>query len=288
MPSRRAALLGTVLLMGLIAAGVTLWRLVGPAPLSPDERRRQIVYADSERVYNSIRMTGAIATTDEVWSILENAPVEGEDALAPGEKALLLDTVSTFIALRFGNNDPAAYRQWRTERGDVMRSEDDLISQLSIDFFYEKMTGKNYTKGHDLGGVFDDLWKARREMRAGFNRLDAIAADPKGLSIVVGLATPSGGVRVAGELTPDQWYGGATSFHHSWFMSGSTYVGEQFGSGQPVVTAQVGFITQFGAGPRRPMTLQLFWVEPIGRWVPGALSTHGRTAGTDKLYAIDY
>jgi len=263
-----------VLLVGLISGVVTVVRVADRKPPNPSEVHMHELARDGRAVYKSIRMTSEIADEEEVRVVIEGAPVTGRDMLSAVEWNDLLDTVSTFFALRFGQSDLRAYWDWRNGRGDIFTDRQWLIDVWTIDLLYKQFSGKPFDDSVKLDAqLFEYLCQQLQQMHGGFNRLRTIASEPRGLAITIGIYTGAEPRLVSGGLTGEQWYGAISSTDCNWWNGGRNQkiLLDESGS---VLFAEVGVIVGFEDGSRRPMMLGLLWDAQEKRWFIEHLDTH--------------
>lgn len=274
---------------GALAVGLALFGCNDSGSTPDSDKLRQVAVEEGRRAYATIDHITDVRSQAAVRHAMEAASFDDQAGLETAQVDALVEQVAEFLFMRFGQDSPAQYRAWRAARGDEWREWSYLRDIWNVSKWYEAHVGEPIPDGagSKMDEVFDRLWIRRAEMYDGFNRLDSIAAEPKGLAVVIARATLGDPLpkMVHGEMNERLWYGEVEGTHCSWWQPRVTIASLLENRGEAIV-ATVGVVAQFGERWRRPLIMMYVWDPMSSAWVLETLNTTNYASG--KSVPIDY
>lgn len=261
---------GIIVLVGMGAAWIGFAR--SRASLAAERSERVNEFATASHEGTSIAIA-APSQTDAYRSDIEEAVRHAdlvrieEGRLPAGAQAQLVQTVSEFLAIRFGNGSAGQYGRWCEEQGYRLRDPDELIRLCLADSAYEELFGRPLPEDVPWRELHAQILAGYDTFRGGRSRLVGVASDPRGWSVVckrLTLADPAwpnldglvGTLLYAGNVTMTTW---------PWYAPPFSFRERLIDRGELLV-CNIGFLGRFGDGALRPVLLSMIWDDDRGRW----------------------
>lgn len=182
------------------------------------------------------------------------------------QRSALLDAVSEHLRMRFGQDDPARYLEWRRSLGAPLRPTATLRDELAR--YLAAATGQEFTPEMTGEEAFTLSWTAFNQSRSGGNIPNALAEAPK--STFISFQTLSSRAMSPPVHSRDD-------AHIRLWNGGIAYSSPHFTDTDPPLRTRLeadptlgGFVTsvvKYGDGVPRPTTWCFFWDEGRRRWV---------------------
>lgn len=182
------------------------------------------------------------------------------------QRSALFDAVSEHLRLRFGQDDPARYLEWRRSLGAPLRPTGTLREELAR--YLAAATGQEFTPEMTGEEAFALSWTAFNQSRSGGNVPSALAEAPE--STYVSFKTLS-----SRSMSPPLH--SMDKAHMRLWNGGIAYSSPHFTDTDPPLRTRLeagtmlgGFVSsvvKYGDGVPRPTTWCLFWDESHNRWV---------------------
>ncbi len=268
---------GIIVLVGIGAAWLGFVR--SRASLAAERSERINEFATASREGTSI----AIATpsqTDAYRSGIEEAVrhavlIRMEEGRLPDRtQAQLVQTVSEFLAIRFGEGSADQYGRWCEEKGYRLRDPDELIRLCLADSAYEELFDRPLPEDVPWEDLHAQILAGFDTFRGGQGRLVGIASDPRGWSVVckrLTLADPAW-PNLEGLVGTLLYGGGITTTTWPWHAPPFSFREQLIDRGELLV-CNIGFLGRFGDGALRPVVLSMIWDDDRARWWLSSLAS---------------
>ncbi len=260
--------------------------IAGPEMIARFERDPDRVAARAQMIAAAAAMTfEPLGGAEQVRRRLDRATVRTTGGELSDERlASLLDTVSEFLHMRYGQSSLARYREWRVANGYTHKPVKQVVLPEHMDSFYRFYFNSAPPADVSSASLFDALWDLGVEYGEGANRPIGMASVPAGLAVVVNEEPGDGRPFAAaeGELGQNVWNGTTTMAMRSWWASAVPAP-----TRGPWLCATIGIFFEFANGMRRPMMFYLRWDSSRAIWtLDGIGATH--MVNADKVTALDY
>lgn len=288
MPFRAShAVLITSAALAACVAGIVLYR-------ATSSRRAGLAYAESsyrEGVAQFARLPyvpiATIESPEAMHAVIAAADVTREGTVAADVSPILRRT-SEFFYYRFAQSSPDRYRAWRSRLGDRPRTLDEMIRIDGLRDTYTALTGHALASDANADSCFRELWACSLRYGGGFNQPVGIAAEPAGISVVIGRWTASDRTRrsVHGRLSADVWRGVTAANMRSWWhprLTADDIIRRDGSAG----FAEVGVVVKYADGTHRPLVLGFVHDSRAGDRVLLHVTTYNFASGS-PLSPMEY
>jgi hypothetical protein len=182
--------------------------------------------------------------------------------------AKLSREVATFLRLRYIDQEPGAYIEWRRSRGGDFTDIQRLDRMWSVRREYEVVLGKPAPSDATIEDLFRALWPMGLRFAGGANDLLTLPADNRGVAVRFDTQKGSQIERypLTGDHSPGVWHGAVQCTLRSWFDP-KVHAVELIKTRGSVHTAEVGLIVGFRDGTQRAMVLCFYHDPNKGCWV---------------------
>ena len=240
-----------VVIFGVLA-GLLVTRWVAGEPEDPVVRMAR----EGADAYSQLAMT-PIASVQQVQATLDaNAEVSDGALWNQAERDAFLRANAEFLWLYFGEVQPDGYLRWRERGGYVLRERDEVFSPPE--------------QVQPVKQVLADFWSARQTQFGGTNQAVELAADRRGVLVVLGEVTAAQPFlpESEGTMGAEYWHGGVGVAGRSWWKP------QQPMDAEPFLAGRLSIVLGFADGSRKPMLIQWHLDEHTGQWLVHSLHVH--------------
>jgi hypothetical protein len=246
---------------------------------------------EGQRAFRQMRFAplASLDTSDAISELLKKSELIVDPGVSREQIQSLADEAGVFLRLRFIENDPNAYRDWRFSKGCKFSSLENLERHHQIVKIYSQVFDRPAPIPPTVEALFRDYWGKTQSMYGGTNSLRGIADERRGLAMRIGYSTDRDYPRLAlnPELGNRIWHGPVSSSMRRWFDL-PVPPEELVRRNGKVLCGEVGMISEWGDGTRRPMSLA-FYYDPSGQqWILWLMNQDNYDIRTTRVTALEY
>jgi len=259
-PRRRLALLGLVVLVGVVAALVAWTRI---ARVTPESDPVEYWGREGRRVFTRMAVVPA-AERERVREVFAVAPAEDPEALLgeePWALQSLREAASSFLSARYGARSPDDYLDWMLAQGYRFKSRDEFANEYGS---WDRLKAGTGAQLNDPRGIFRAMWDDPRSRTA---TIESLCTGPDAAFFTVGHAREHVFMSQVpyGSLGYGLWHGGSAATCRFW-MNPPVTRAELVNTHGRVTVAVAGVIVDVPGSARRPVMVNLFLDPQTSRW----------------------
>lgn len=228
--------------------------------------------AEGQRQYRQIELApiASARSPADIVDILMGA-LGGRERLDP-DIQLIVEASAEFLYYRFGQDSPAAYVQWREDRGERLKPASVLRTLWMIDADHQALFDAPYPGDDEIVQIFDRFWEMGTTIKPG-SAITAVAAESPGVCVRAARMLPSDAWPLLEcDLTSELWHGYIVSSKRNWWQ-GSTSVEELRRKLPHLDTIVVGIIARVDNGDIFPWHLTWYYDPSARCWVLYSVTT---------------
>lgn len=278
------------LTVACIVAMIAAWRL-GLFGWGSTADRLYDAVREGERAYAKVAMVKLVApdAQGEIERIIAGVQVDADPSITPGRVRELMTCLQEFVRLRLVTYDAKAYRNWRLAQGCTFASIAQLDRRTDLLRDYPAVFGRPAPPRPDAELLYFEHWDVMPTLFDGANELRALAADPEGWSVRVGYSGDRSDPRLK---LPERsgvqvWYGPVSAAFRSWFDPPVNPADLVARHGR-VLAAEVGVVSEWADGSRRPILLAFIHEPSRNRWFLWLMNENNYDTGQVKISARGY
>lgn len=206
--------------------------------------------------------------TDKILEQIDRAEWQVDEGIPKDIVNSLRSEVATFIRLRFVERDAEKYREWRISRGCRFAPISEIERKTSILTDYQVVFGRPAPSNPQVEILYQEYWAQEVHQFDGASDLRGMTSDRLGLVVRVGRSNDRQYPRLllGGALGDERWYGATSASMRRWFNPEREPV-EIVEKRRDVLCAEVGIVSEWGDGRRRPLLLAWFYDPTRSEWI---------------------